>query len=167
MLTLLRLLAFFVGAVLVVTFAVANRDPIVIEFFPLPLTPVQIPVYGLFLVALSIGALLGAVSMWLSALPLRADHRRLRRQIQSMESELRQDRLREEEAATQRSQRRKEREDEPDKTALPLGGPGLGDANGPGSPSAPRARPARFPICRWTPGYRRGLAPVRRRRPPD
>lgn len=124
MLTLFRLLAFFAGAVLIVTFAVANRGLLVIEFFPLPFAPVQIPVYALLLAGMIIGALLGALSTWLSAMPMRQDYRKIRRQLQTLETQARQDRLREEEAAAQRSMRRKDREENRDETALPLSGPG-------------------------------------------
>lgn len=128
MLTVLRLLAFFIGAVAIVVFAVANRDEVVIEFFPLPINAIQVPIYAVFQSGIVLGALLGAVIVWLSALPARRELRRTRRQMQLMEAQAKQDRLREEEAATQRSQRRsKERQEDADDTAVPLSGPGMND----------------------------------------
>ena len=111
MITLLRLLLFFVGALLIVTFAVANRDAVVLEFFPLPISPQHVPVYAVFLAGLVIGSLLGAASMWLSSLPMRAEWRRSKRDLQRIENQAKQKRLREEEAAAEKSQRRKERGD--------------------------------------------------------
>ena len=128
MLTVLRLMAFFVGAVVIVAFAVANRGDVVIEFFPLPIAAIQIPVYAIFQAGMVIGALLGAVIVWLSSLPVRRELRRIRRQLQRTENQIKQDRLREEEAAAERSRRRsKERTDDADDTAVPLTGPGISD----------------------------------------
>lgn len=109
MATVYRLLAYFIGLVLIVAFAVANRHPTVIEFFPLPIEPIEMPVYGVLIAGLMIGAVLGGGSAWLSNWAMRSEWRRLKQHVRRIEEEERQQRLREEEAAANRTQRRKEK----------------------------------------------------------
>ena len=104
-----RLLAYFVGLVLIVAFAVANRHHTVIDFFPLPIEPLEVPIYGLLLAGIALGAVLGGGSAWLATWAMRAEWRRLKQHVRRIEAEELQQRLREEEAAAGRSQRRKER----------------------------------------------------------
>ena len=67
MLKLLSWLIFIPFAIVVVVFAVSNRGPIPINFWPLPFQE-QIPLYLISLGTLALGAFVGGMLTWLSVL---------------------------------------------------------------------------------------------------
>ncbi|WGF89985.1 lipopolysaccharide assembly protein LapA domain-containing protein [Marinivivus vitaminiproducens] len=86
MLKFLRLvLALVVGVVLIV-FAVANRQVIDIHFAPLPLT-LDLPLYAVALIFLILGALIGGSAAWLNQLPRRFHARKEHRKLTAIETQ--------------------------------------------------------------------------------
>jgi len=66
MFKLLSWLIFIPFAIVVVVFAVSNRGPIPINFWPLPFSE-QVPLYLITLGTLAVGAFVGGLLTWLSA----------------------------------------------------------------------------------------------------
>lgn len=67
---LIRLLSLLITlpvTLAVVVFAVANRGPVTVDFWPFALA-VEVPLYGLALGTLALGCLLGALLTWLPLL---------------------------------------------------------------------------------------------------
>lgn len=67
---LARTIAWLTGlplALLVVLFAVANRQPVALELWPVP-GAVELPIYLAVLGALAVGLVVGAAVVWLSHL---------------------------------------------------------------------------------------------------
>jgi uncharacterized integral membrane protein len=87
MIKFLRILLGLVGLVVVVAFAVANRLPVAVSLAPLPIV-LELPVYGVFLLGLVLGGLLGGVALWLGAARYRWRARRLRNQVGALESQM-------------------------------------------------------------------------------
>ena len=87
MVRILRLLLAFVALVIIVTFAIANRTPVEVSFAPLP-AATELPVYGVFLLGLVLGALIGGFGMWLGRLGLRREARRLRNRLWAVENQI-------------------------------------------------------------------------------
>jgi uncharacterized integral membrane protein len=85
---ILRLLIGLVALIVIVAFAVANRQPVDISFAPFPIT-VELPLYGAFLFGLVVGVLVGGIGVWLGGMPRRRRARRLRRQVGTLESQVR------------------------------------------------------------------------------
>ncbi len=65
MLKILSWLVFIPFAIVVVTFAVSNRGPLAVNFWPLPFSQ-EIPLYLLSLGTLAFGFFFGAMLTWLS-----------------------------------------------------------------------------------------------------
>ena len=80
MIKILRILLGLVGLLVVVAFAVANRTPVAVSFAPLPIV-IELPVYGVFLLGLVLGGLLGGIAVWLGGARYRWRARRLRNQV--------------------------------------------------------------------------------------
>ena len=78
MLKLIRLVLYFLGLIVVVGLAVANREPVSLSFYPFPIT-YQLPLFALLLITLAIGCLLGACAVWLNAHRVRVQARAMRR----------------------------------------------------------------------------------------
>ena len=76
---LLRTLLALAALIVIVTFAIANRTPVPVSFAPLP-TLVELPVYGVFLLGLVLGGLIGGVALWLSGIPQRFQAWRMRKE---------------------------------------------------------------------------------------
>lgn len=87
MIRILRLLLGFVGVLIVGTFAIANRGPIDVSFAPLPVV-VELPVYGVFLLGLVVGGLIGGAAVWLGESPGRRQARRMRNRVWALENQL-------------------------------------------------------------------------------
>lgn len=84
---LIRLLSLLITlpvTLAVVVFAVANRDPVTVNFWPFALA-VDVPLYGLALGTLALGCLLGALLTWLPLLLARRALVSARAKIQSLE----------------------------------------------------------------------------------
>jgi uncharacterized integral membrane protein len=87
MVKLIRLILALVGLVVVVAFAIANRAPVEVSFAPLPYL-VELPVYGVLLLGLVIGGLLGGAAAWLAGFGRRRAARRLRRKVGTLENQV-------------------------------------------------------------------------------
>ena len=92
MIKLLRLLLGLVGLVLIIMLAVDNRQPVNLNFWPLPFS-YEMPLYAVFLLGLFAGALLGGIALWLSSHANRREARAMRRRVRAIEY---QDKLRRE-----------------------------------------------------------------------
>jgi len=110
MVKLIRNILGLVGALVIVVFSVANRTLVDVSFFPLPMEPIELPVFGVFLIGIFLGAVLGGLSVWLSTHPMRVEWRRLRRRFRALEQQQRVKQQQEEEAAAERSRQRAERQ---------------------------------------------------------
>jgi hypothetical protein len=99
---LLRTILALVGIVAVVTFAIGNRHAVEVSFWPLPLAR-AVPVYGILLIGMALGVLLGAVATWLSGHSRRVAYRDLRQRTTGLEYREQQRRAAEEAAAAQRA----------------------------------------------------------------
>ena len=84
---LLRTLLALAALIVIVTFAIANRTPVPVSFAPLP-TLVELPVYGVFLLGLVLGGLIGGVALWLSRIPQRFQAWRMRKRVSALESQI-------------------------------------------------------------------------------
>ncbi len=71
----------------VVIFAVANRAPVTVDFWPFALA-VDVPVYGLALGTLAIGCLLGALLTWVPLLLTRRSLASARQKLVKLEADL-------------------------------------------------------------------------------
>lgn len=101
MLRFFRLLLAVVALVVIVIFAIANRDPVDVSFAPLPIA-MELPLYGVFLVGLVLGVLIGGVYVWLTALARAAEARRLRHKNRALENQLNLTRQQQEKAEAER-----------------------------------------------------------------
>jgi uncharacterized integral membrane protein len=94
---LLRTIIGVVGLIAIVAFAVANRGPIAISFWPLPFDA-AVPVYVVLLAGIVIGVVLGGIATWLSGHRRRVAFRDTRDRLAAVENREHQ-RQRAEEAA--------------------------------------------------------------------
>jgi len=83
---------------IVVSFAISNRELAALELWPLP-GAIELPVFVIVLVPLAIGVVLGGLVDWLAQGHHRRQERRLKRRVGTLESEVRQVRGKEAEAA--------------------------------------------------------------------
>ena len=97
MVKFLRTILGLIGLLVIVLFAIGNRQSIEISLWPTPFV-IDLPVYGVFLVALILGVVLGGIASWLGGHPQRAEAARTRRRLAQFE-ERESRRIREEEAA--------------------------------------------------------------------
>ena len=74
-------------AIVLAAFAVSNREPVALEFWPLPWL-VQLPVYLAVLGALLIGFVIGGIASWTGGRRRRRVVRTQRRRITALEREL-------------------------------------------------------------------------------
>jgi lipopolysaccharide assembly protein A len=74
-------------ALVVVVFAVSNRDSILVTFWPLPMA-LAAPIYLVVLLALLVGFLFGELVAWLNAGRTRREMRNRGRRIEALEREL-------------------------------------------------------------------------------
>jgi putative membrane protein len=83
---IIRWTAALLALVIVVAFAVANRDPVVVRFDPLPFL-LDVPLYALALGALGVGFFAGSMVQWLFAARMRRLARERKRRIGALETE--------------------------------------------------------------------------------
>jgi len=76
-----------IAALVLVPFAVSNREPVSLGLWPLPFL-VDLPLYLLVLLVLLAGLVLGAAAVWIAGRSLRRELRRRRRRIEALEREL-------------------------------------------------------------------------------
>jgi uncharacterized integral membrane protein len=101
MLRFIRLLLAALAIIVLVAFAIANRQPVDVSFAPLPVW-MELPLYGIFLVGLVFGVLIGAAYIWFSALARGRQVRRLRNRNWALENQLNLMKQQEEKAEAQR-----------------------------------------------------------------
>jgi uncharacterized integral membrane protein len=87
MMKLLRIVLGLIGLIVIVTFAIANRTPVDVSFAPLPIV-IELPVYGVFLMGLVLGGLLGGTAVWLGGARYRRRARRLRNKVWALENQM-------------------------------------------------------------------------------
>ena len=79
-------------AILIVLFAVANREPVVISFDPFnsaaPAYAMRLPLFIVVLVLLLIGVIVGGVAAWLRQSRARRTARRLEAEVRELRAEL-------------------------------------------------------------------------------
>jgi uncharacterized integral membrane protein len=88
MMRIVRLLLGLIGLVVIVSFAVSNRQVVEMALWPLPAT-LSVQLFWVFLLGLVVGALLGGMGAWLGGMSKRRDRRRIRRKAEDLEGELR------------------------------------------------------------------------------
>jgi uncharacterized integral membrane protein len=84
---LLRLVLGLAGLVVIVAFAIANRTPVDVSFAPFPVV-LELPVYGVFLLGLVLGGVLGGSAAWLGGHGHRRDARRMRNKVWALENQV-------------------------------------------------------------------------------
>ena len=86
MVKFLRTILGLVGLLVIVVFAIGNRQPIEISLWPTPFV-IDLPVYGVFLAAMILGVILGGIASWLGGHQKRADAARTRRRLAILEEQ--------------------------------------------------------------------------------
>jgi len=76
-----------VVALLVILFAVSNREVVAVELWPLPYQ-LTLALYAVILLTVLVGFVAGAVALWLVGGERRREMRRLRRQVRDLEQSL-------------------------------------------------------------------------------
>jgi lipopolysaccharide assembly protein A len=84
---LIRLVLGLAGLVVIVAFAIANRTPVEVSFAPLPVL-LEVPVYGVLLLGLVVGGLIGGIAVWLGGHGYRRDARRMRNKVWALENQV-------------------------------------------------------------------------------
>ena len=84
---LLRLIIGLVALVIIIGFAIANRSVVQVGLAPLPST-IELPVYGVFLLGLVIGVLVGGAGVWLGGHARRREARKQRQRAWALENQL-------------------------------------------------------------------------------
>ena len=87
MLRLIRLIVAIVVLAVIAIFAIANRTIVEVSFVPLPIT-MELPLYGVFLIGLVFGVLIGGFSVWFSYLAKAREARKLRNKVWALENQL-------------------------------------------------------------------------------
>jgi len=75
------------AVILLIPFAVSNRAPVSLGFWPLPFL-VALPLYLLVLSLLLLGFVIGAAAAWLAGRHVRRELRRRRRRVEALERKL-------------------------------------------------------------------------------
>jgi uncharacterized integral membrane protein len=76
-----------VATALLIPFALSNREPVSLGFWPLPIL-VDLPLYLLVLALLLAGFIIGAAATWIAGRRIRRELRRRRRHVEALEREL-------------------------------------------------------------------------------
>lgn len=77
----------FAVALLVVLFAVSNRMPVVVEFWPFPYQ-LELGLYAVILIAVMVGFLAGLIVAWLAGGKRRRERRTLRKEVRGLQESL-------------------------------------------------------------------------------
>ncbi len=72
--------------VVAVIFAIANREPITLDLWPLEASP-RLPLFVILLACVAFGLTVGGLATWLSAAPTRRRARQARRRVAELERE--------------------------------------------------------------------------------
>ena len=76
-----------VAAALLIPFALSNREPVSLGFWPLPFL-VDLPLYLLVVLLLFAGFVIGTAATWIAGRRTRRELRRRRRRVEALEREL-------------------------------------------------------------------------------
>ena len=79
--------ATLVAAALLIPFALSNREPVSLGFWPLPFL-IELPLYLLILLSLLAGYVIGGTAAWIARRHLRRELRHRRRHVEALEREL-------------------------------------------------------------------------------
>lgn len=82
-----RLLLGLAGLMVVVSFAVSNRQPVDMALWPLPQS-INVQLFWVFLFGLVVGAILGGLGAWLGGMSKRRERRQMRRKAEDLEGQL-------------------------------------------------------------------------------
>ncbi len=85
---ILRLLLGLGGLVIIISFAVSNRQTVDMALWPLPET-INVQLFWVFLFGLVVGAVLGGLGAWLGGMSKRRAGRQMRRKAEDLEARLR------------------------------------------------------------------------------
>lgn len=85
--SLLTTTLYIVAAIIVVAFAVTNREPVSLSFYPLPYT-MQTPLFLFGILSFALGLLIGGLQGMLSVFRFRRELRNERKRIVALENEL-------------------------------------------------------------------------------
>lgn len=106
--SLVRTLIGLLGLVVIVVFAVANRGPVDVNLVIVPMV-VTMPLYGLFLLGLLAGVVLGGIAAWLGSWRTRHEGKVARRRLGTIEAREQMEQRRiEEQQLAERKQRRQQ-----------------------------------------------------------
>lgn len=83
-----RLLLGLIGLVVIVSFAVSNRQNVEMTLWPLP-NALTVQLFWVFLLGLVVGAILGGLGTWLGGFRKRREGRQMRRRADDLEGQLR------------------------------------------------------------------------------
>ena len=87
MIKLLRLIVGIVALVVIIAFAIANRAMVEVGLLPFP-TTIELPVYGVFLLGLVVGVLVGGIGVWIGGHTRRREARKARNRAWALENQL-------------------------------------------------------------------------------
>ena len=76
-----------VVALLIVLFAVSNRETVTLELWPFPFQ-VSLGLYAVILLTVLLGFIAGAIGAWLMGARRRREHRRAKKQVRDLEQSL-------------------------------------------------------------------------------
>ena len=85
---LIRGILGLIGLVVIVSFAVSNRQMVEVGLWPLPQT-LNIQLFWVFLFGLVVGAILGGLGAWFGAIGKRRRARQMKRKADDLEGQLR------------------------------------------------------------------------------
>jgi uncharacterized integral membrane protein len=74
--------------VIVLVFAIDNRQPVDLELWPLPWAVPPVPLFALTLVLILLGFAIGIAAMWFSGAKQRRQNRQLKRDLDAAKSEI-------------------------------------------------------------------------------
>jgi uncharacterized integral membrane protein len=87
MIKLLRLIVGIVALAVIIAFAIANRSVVQVGLVPFP-TTIELPVYGVFLLGLVVGVLVGGIGVWIGGHAKRREARKARNRAWALENQL-------------------------------------------------------------------------------
>src|SRR4051812_13488341 len=84
---LLNTIVAFIVGLIVILFAVSNRELVTVEIWPLPYR-LSLGLYAVILLAVLVGFAAGAIGAWMVGGARRREHRRLKRHARALEQSL-------------------------------------------------------------------------------
>jgi putative membrane protein len=102
MLRIIKLTIAALACIAIALFAVSNRGPVTVSFWPLPIAH-ELPLFGVLLIGVIIGVILGGLALWLASWRFRQEAYRNRRRVVALEAREQLKREQEEQAAVARA----------------------------------------------------------------